>query len=128
MCFCGSKALSVEERLMKVEQTLEHQEKIIRDQEITIRSHEKDNADLKVRLEVPENEMRKHEIVTHTKEVTNDFVQNQRGDNVEENAFNSDLDHKDLRADDIQITSSSLNRIIKRKLYACEHCKTKIEM
>lgn len=115
MCFCGSKALSIEERLMKVEQTLEHQDKVIRDQEITIKSHEKDNAALKLRLEVLENEMKKHEILTHAKEVTNDIVENKRGDNVEENAFNSDLHHKDMRADGIQITSSSLNRIIKRQ-------------
>lgn len=116
MCFCGSNALSVEERLIKVEQILEHQEKIIRDQEITIKSHEKYNADLKLRLEVIENEMRKHEILSNSKEVTNDSGQNQRADNVEENAINSVLDHKDMTAtDDIQITTSSLNRIIKRQ-------------
>jgi vacuolar-type H+-ATPase subunit E/Vma4 len=127
MCFCGSKALSVEERLIKVEQMLEHQEKIIRVQETTIKCHEKNNADLKMRLEVLENDMRKHRILTNTKEVTNDSVQNQRRDNVEENVINSHLDDKDMRAaDDIQIASSSLNRIIKRKLHACVSCITKI--
>ncbi|XP_060603069.1 uncharacterized protein LOC132756095 [Ruditapes philippinarum] len=95
---------------------LEHQEKIIRDQEITIKSHEKYNADLKLRLEVLENEMRKHEILSNAKEVTNDSGKNQRADYVEENAINSVLDHKDMTAtDNIKITTFNLNRIIKRQ-------------
>ncbi|XP_060603072.1 uncharacterized protein LOC132756097 [Ruditapes philippinarum] len=101
ICFYGSKALSIEERLVKVDQTLEHQEvtlkhqeKTIQDQETIIKNHEKENQDLKLRLEMLENER----------------------DKVKECYTTDDLDQKDMKtADDNQSTLSHLNGMIKQQ-------------